>query len=466
LPASTEGADVLGRTVTREGTPDATLAWTFDPTLAFSYQRDDLGRITEETETRAGVTTVTAYTYDTVGRLTAVVEDGELVEGYAYDAAGNRVSSVHADGVFAASFDAQDRLGTYGDLVFTFSPNGDLESRVDTATGDTTTFAYDAVGNLRETVLPSGTVLSYLVDGEGRRVAKLRDGTPERQWVWRSRLQIAAELDAAGALRARFIYGGRSNVPDLMVTATGATYRLVKDHLGSVRLVVDEATGAVVQELAYDAWGRVLVDTNPGFQPFGFAGGLYDPDTGLVRFGARDYDPEVGRWTAKDPVRFEGGVNLYEYGASDPVNRVDPTGRNPAWALPALWAFGGGGAGALGAAVVGGAGIAAGVLAVVWPNTLGDDDCDDGGCGPPPSVPLDPLDDVGGDTAQSSPYRDAEPRFPEIAKCAGLGPTAGDRCCRFACKYFDSEEEPVCAENSNYSRTCYEACSGLVLSDL
>jgi RHS repeat-associated protein len=113
-----------------------------------------------------------------------------------------------------------------------------------------------------------------------------------------------------------------------MVTATGATYRLVKDHLGSVRLVVDEATGAVVQELAYDAWGRVLVDTNPGFQPFGFAGGLYDPETGLVRFGARDYDPEVGRWTAKDPVRFEGGVNLYEYGASDPVNRVDPTGRS------------------------------------------------------------------------------------------------------------------------------------------
>jgi RHS repeat-associated protein len=93
-----------------------------------------------------------------------------------------------------------------------------------------------------------------------------------------------------------------------------------------VRQVVDVATGAVAQELAYDAWGRVLVDTNPGFQPFGFAGGLYEPDTGLVRFGARDYDPETGRWTTKDPVRFEGGLNLYEYGASDPVNRVDPAG--------------------------------------------------------------------------------------------------------------------------------------------
>ena len=67
---------------------------------------------------------------------------------------------------------------------------------------------------------------------------------------------------------------------------------------------------------------------NPGFQPFGFAGGLYDPDTGLVRFGARDYDPEVGRWTAKDPIRFDGGTtNLYVYADKDPVNLIDQTGQ-------------------------------------------------------------------------------------------------------------------------------------------
>lgn len=49
-----------------------------------------------------------------------------------------------------------------------------------------------------------------------------------------------------------------------------------------------------------DPFGRVLADTNPGFQPFGFAGGLYDWDTKLVRFGARDYDSGIGRWVAKD----------------------------------------------------------------------------------------------------------------------------------------------------------------------
>ncbi len=50
-------------------------------------------------------------------------------------------------------------------------------------------------------------------------------------------------------------------------------------------------------------------------------------NTGLVRFGYRDYDPEVGRWTAKDPISFAGGdANLYAYVGGDPVNWVDPWG--------------------------------------------------------------------------------------------------------------------------------------------
>jgi RHS repeat-associated protein len=69
-----------------------------------------------------------------------------------------------------------------------------------------------------------------------------------------------------------------------------------------------------------------MSDSNPGFQPFGFAGGLYDPTTGLVRFGARDYDPSIGRWLNKDPIRFDGGWNLYTYAGNDPVNYIDPTG--------------------------------------------------------------------------------------------------------------------------------------------
>ena len=81
-------------------------------------------------------------------------------------------------------------------------------------------------------------------------------------------------------------------------------YQIITDHLGSVRLVTNVTNGTIAQRIDYDEFGNVIYDSNPGFQPFGFAGGLYDPETKLVRFGARDYDATVGRWTAKIPIAF------------------------------------------------------------------------------------------------------------------------------------------------------------------
>jgi len=65
--------------------------------------------------------------------------------------------------------------------------------------------------------------------------------------------------------------------------------------------VINVQTGDIIQRMDYDEFGNVITDTNPGLQPFEFAGGIDDRDTGLVSFGARDYDPETGRCTAKDP---------------------------------------------------------------------------------------------------------------------------------------------------------------------
>jgi uncharacterized protein RhaS with RHS repeats len=48
-----------------------------------------------------------------------------------------------------------------------------------------------------------------------------------------------------------------------------------------------------------------------------------------VRFGARDYDPMIGRWVSKDPILFKGKqTNLYVYVHNDPVNFIDPNGRD------------------------------------------------------------------------------------------------------------------------------------------
>jgi RHS repeat-associated protein len=99
----------------------------------------------------------------------------------------------------------------------------------------------------------------------------------------------------------------------------------------------------------YTSFGE-MAGTGLDWMPFGFAGGIYDADSGLVRFGARDYDPLVGRWTTKDPSRFAGGNNLYAYASGDPVNLVDPTGRDAVSGALARAA-----GGALAGAAVGGA---------------------------------------------------------------------------------------------------------------
>jgi len=116
-------------------------------------------------------------------------------------------------------------------------------------------------------------------------------------------------------------------VPDYIIKG-GEKYKVLTDHLGSIKYVVRISDGAVVEQIEYDSFGNVLYDLNPGFIPFGFAGGLYDPDTKLVRFGARDYDPELGRWTSKDPILFYGGdSNLYGYVLNDPIQFSDPNGK-------------------------------------------------------------------------------------------------------------------------------------------
>ncbi len=295
------------------------------PLLSFAYVRDDLGRIVQKTEVEDGVTKVFGYSYDDVGRLVEVTENGNVVESYEYDLNGNRTHSFNSAGSFDATYDEQDRILTYGTLTFTWTPNGEMASKTDTATGAVTTYSYDAVGNLRQVVLPDGTDITYFVDGQGRRVGKVVNGVFERGWLWRGQLQPVAELDATGAVAKRFVYAGGVNVPEVMVTAAG-TFRLVTDHLGSVRQVVDQGNGGVVEKIDYDAWGRVGVDSSPGLQPFGFAGGLSELSHGLLRFGRRDYDARSGRWTEKDPARFSAGRNLYAYVDSDPVNWNDPRG--------------------------------------------------------------------------------------------------------------------------------------------
>jgi RHS repeat-associated protein len=214
-------------------------------------------------------------------------------------------------------------LTTYGAVTYSYSANGDLQTA--TSGSETTTYNYDVFGNLVSVGLPNGNQIEYVIDGQNRRIGKKVNGTLVQAFLYRNQLAPVAELDGSGTVVSRFVYGTKINVPEYMVKG-GVTYRLLADYLGSVRLVVNTADGTIAQRLDYDEFGQVTQDTNPGLQPFGYAGGIYDLHTKLVRFGFRDYDVFTGRWTIKDPIRLAGGLNLYAYALGNPVLRADPLG--------------------------------------------------------------------------------------------------------------------------------------------
>ena len=315
------GADAFGVpssfTATRGGTP----------VFALDVERDLVGRVTAATLTDGGSPVKLGFGYDAAARLASADRDGART-AYGYDARGNRLEANGPGGLRDATFDVLDRLTRDGSASFEYDGGGRLARRVDG--GAVTKLAYDLLGNLTGVDLPDGRRVEYVVDGLGRRVGKRLDGKLVAGWLYLDQRAVA-QLGSDGSVVATFGYVGDSPTPAFMVRG-GRTYVILSDWLGSPRLVVDAATGSVAQALDYDAFGRVISDSQPGFQPFGFAGGLYDPDTGLVRFGARDYDAATGRWSTLDPLGFGGGdSNLYRYALGDPVNVVDRSGLQGPW---------------------------------------------------------------------------------------------------------------------------------------
>ncbi len=226
-----------------------------------------------------------------------------------------------------------------------------MASRTNTTLNQTANYTYDSFGNLTQVNMPNGDVYAYELDTKNRRIGKKKNGVLQVRYIYMDDLRIAAELNADLTLKRRFVYGSKSNVPDYYIEGANK-FRIVSDQLGTPRVVFNMGTGAVIAKFNHDEFGVIKANTNTTLKlPFGFAGGLMDWDTGLIRFGARDYDPSLGRWLSKDPILFEGGdTNLYGYVVQDPVNWLDSDGLTRSRALPEN----GGGGGSGGASTNGG----------------------------------------------------------------------------------------------------------------
>lgn len=292
---------------------------------SYSLVRDLAGRITQKTETVLGIVDVFAYTYDVVGRLSTVTKNSNPYSSYVYDDNGNRTSGVHATHPFTATYDSQDRMLTYNSRVYGYNANGD-NTLVQWNTTQQSTFSYDALGSLIGAVNKDGRALAFKYDSARNLVQTDLDGATTTRRIYENEFRIAAQYTNGGNDVKEFIYFTNVNSPDYMIYA-GAKYRLLKDHLGSTRLVIKVSDGTVAQRIDYTDLGKITANTNTSFQPYAFAGGINENYTKLVKFGARFYDAETGRWTSKDPILFKGGnTNLFGYVSNDPVNWIDPSG--------------------------------------------------------------------------------------------------------------------------------------------
>jgi RHS repeat-associated protein len=323
------------------GGPAGAVSEIRNATLSLASSYDALGRLTDRTQTVSGSQRFLAqfiynassqisqtiensagtaddyrYVYDATGRLTHVHRDGTLIERYTYDAHGNRTSRLVDGATENAVYDTQDRLTQRGTVVYGFDSDGYLTSR------GSDTYQYSARGELVQATA-GGQTITYAYDGLGRRVARTDSGG-KTQYLYgnpKDVFQITAMRDPSGLLT--FFYYDEAGLL-IAFKRGGATYYVATDLVGTPR-VVSDASGAVVKSLAYDSFGVPLADSNPAFDlSIGFAGGLADPATGLVRFGLRDYEPLSGRWTARDAALFQADqANLYVYVGNDPVNHRD-----------------------------------------------------------------------------------------------------------------------------------------------
>jgi RHS repeat-associated protein len=139
-------------------------------------------------------------------------------------------------------------------------------------------------------------------------------------------LDLAATLPVVVSdTEAVYLYG-----LDIIAQQQAERLYYFHDGLGSVRQLLD-STGQVQTNYAYDPFG-VPVVAGDGSNPYQFTGEAWDAEVELLYLRARYYQPEVGRFIAKDPwagdVWRPSTLNRYSYARSSPVTRTDPDGLN------------------------------------------------------------------------------------------------------------------------------------------
>lgn len=279
-------------------------------------------------------------------------EDGQLAseEGhqYAYDSLYNRLSDNDNESIV----NGLNQIIQTHEGVYKYDLNGNLIEK--SGESQRTFYTYDALNRLIRVEYPQEKAISYTYDAFDRRLSR-------QMWSWNHEIGNWKLLDSN-----YFIYDGFKEIgtfdseqkieelrilgkgPGAELGATiaielgGKLYLPLHDFSGSIALIVDVETKKVVESYRFSAYGNMSVYDENGNSiensliknPWGFCSKRKDLQTGLIYFGKRDLDPQLGRWITPDPLLFCDTANLYAFVKNDPVNHRDLYGT---FSFSSLW---------------------------------------------------------------------------------------------------------------------------------
>ena len=199
---------------------------------SWNLTRDNNGRITQKTETIAGVSSDFVYTYDAMGRLLIVTRDGTPVEEYQYNSNGTRtyeMNSLRDIPGRSFAYSDEDHLLTVGTVSYEYDLDGFLTSK--TAGANVTQYDYSAHGELLSVILPDNRQIEYIYDPSGKRIAKKINGAITEKYLWLGMTRLLAIYDGSDNLLMRFEYAD-GRMP-LAMRQGDMTYYLSYDPVGS-----------------------------------------------------------------------------------------------------------------------------------------------------------------------------------------------------------------------------------------
>ncbi len=256
------------------------------------------------------------YHYDSQDHIGDVIKDGQLVEHYDYDGEDNLLLT---RGGTAVVLERGNQVVRAGGVEYHYDDFGNLVLRKQGA--EETRYEYNLDGDLVKVRDSRGNTFEFRYDPLGRRVAKLHNGK-RQDFLWDGVALLEETEDGQGT--TEYLFMPESFFP-VGQTQGGEHYTYSFDQLGTPTELFD-SHGNIAWAVEYTAFGELRNTFQAQTSsPFRFLGQYCDDELGLFYTHYRYYDPQLGRFTSPDPIRFTGGPNFYRY-VINPVNWVDPFG--------------------------------------------------------------------------------------------------------------------------------------------